>query len=290
MTAPPAQVQVPAGLFVCTTYGDIKAETFGALWELRSFAEKQGLHNVGWATVPGALVEKARNDAVRMMLNAFKDQQGVSHAQWVCFCDADMVPSADALHRLLGTAYGTHPWSDVVGGYCNLRGHPYLPTLDTGTGTWESIYPQSGVREVIRTGAAFLLCKRHVFERIPAPWFRVRVPARPLDFMAEVDNWARIKMDGKNPFVGLAGQPWEKLMALASSDPSAAPGAFVPLEVGEDSGFCDRVRNAGMRIAVDTSIEVGHLDRKQIRWTDHRDAMREMEKQWRQAVGCADAA
>ena len=111
------------------------------------------------------------------------------------------------------------------------------------------------------------------------------MPARPLDFMAEVDNWARIKMDGKNPFVGLAGQPWEKLMALASSDPSAVPGAFVPLEVGEDSGFCDRVKMAGMRIAVDTNIVTGHMDRRVTTWLDLKSGVAERQRMNRLCVG-----
>lgn len=284
MTAPET-VQCPPGLFCTTTYGSLKAETTQALWDLRSYSEKQGLGNVAWATIPGTLVEKARNDAVRTMLSSFRDPQGTSHAQWICFCDADMVPPVDALHKILVTAYGTHQWADVVGAYCTLRGELALPTIDTGTGTWESHFPGRGVLEVIRTGAAFLLCKRHVFERIPQPWFRVRVPARPLDFMAEVDNWARIKCNGSNPFRDLPGKPWERLMDLAASDPSAQPGTFVPAEVGEDSGFCDRVRNAGMRIAVDSNIEIPHLDGSVSDWRRHKAKMGEQETMGRLMVG-----
>ncbi len=288
MTAPAQQqVQIPAGLFVVTTYGSVTQQTTQAIWDLRSHSEKNGLSNVGWAMVPGSLVEKARNDSVRMMLGAFKDPVGQSHAQWICFCDADMVPPADALTRILGTAYGTTPWADVVGGYCNLRGDIALPTADTGTGTWESHFPGRGPVEVIRTGAAFLLCKRHVFERVPAPWFRLRVPARPLDFMAEIDNWARMKMDGKNPFHNLPGKPWERLIELAHKDPSAAPGTFVPAEVGEDSGFCDRVKAAGMRIVVDTNIVIPHLDTVVNTPETHKRKMNEIQDQWKQAVGLA---
>jgi hypothetical protein len=274
------ELQIPPGVFCVTSHGVVRSETFQALWEMRSHSESVGLRNVGWAMVPGALVDKARNDSVRMMLSAFGGQ-----AQWICFCDADMVPPKGALHQILSTAYGTHPHFDCLSGLCNLRGDLALPTIDTGTGTWESWYPHSGVVEVIRTGAAFLLCKRHVFDRLPAPWFRLRVPARPADFMAEVDNWARIKLNGSNPFHNLPGRPWERLMELASSDPSSQPGAFVPAEVGEDSGFCDRVKNAGMRIAVDTSIEVGHLDTVVVASAQHKKKMREIETQWLQAVG-----
>jgi hypothetical protein len=273
-------MQIPAGIACITTHGHITQQTVQCWSEMRSYSEKLGLSNVGWTMVPGTLVEKARNDAVRTMLGAFEGK-----ASWILFVDGDMVFQPDSLHRLLITAYGSHAWADVVGAYCSLKGELALPTLDTGTGTWESIYPGRGAVEVMRTGAAFLLCKRHVFDRIPQPWFRLRVPARPLDFMAEVDNWARMKLDGKNPFRGLPGQPWETLLQLASQDPSSAPGGFVPQEVGEDSGFCDRVKAAGMRILVDTNIEIGHLDTIVVNAAQHRKKMDEMEEQWRQAVG-----
>ena len=282
MTAPPNTVQIPAGMVTCTTYGPIRHETAANLMEMRSHAEKSGLTNVGWSMVPGTLVEKARNDAVRQMLGAFQGQ-----AQWILFVDGDMVFAPDSLQKILVTAYGTTPWADVIGGYATLKGELALPTIDSGTGTWESVYPGRGPIEVMRTGAAFLLCKRHVFDRIPQPWFRLRVPARPLDFMAEVDNWARMKMNGANPFRNLPGNPWEKLEQMAEHDPSATPGSFVPAEVGEDSGFCDRVKNAGMRIVVDTNIEVGHLETHVVNAQTHRKKMAEMEDQWLQAVGVA---
>ena len=284
---PDGHIQVPAGLVVTTTYGPVRHETAQCLLEMRSASEKVGLHNVGWTMVPGALVEKARNDAVRSMLGAFRDPQGVSQAKWILFVDGDMVFQPDALQKILSTAYGACPWADVVGGYCSLKGDLGLPTIDTGTGTWESVFPGRGPIEVMRTGAAFLLCKRHVFERIPQPWFRLRVPARPIDFMAEVDNWARMKCDGQNPFRGLPGRPWERLEDLAASDPSSTPGAFVPAEVGEDSGFCDRVKNAGMRIVVQTDIEIGHLDTVVVNASHHKKKMAEVEAQWLQAVGVA---
>jgi hypothetical protein len=274
------QIAIPSGLFCVTTYGSITGGTAQAIWDLRSASEKAGLLNVGWSMVPGTLVEKARNDAVRQMLTMFNGQ-----AQWLCFCDGDMLPPADALVKILQTAYGQCPWADVVGAYCTLKGELGLPTVDRGSGTWESVFPGSGPMEVIRTGAAFLLCKRHVFERIPQPWFRLRVPARPLDFMAEVDNWARMKKDGVNPFRNLPGQPWEELERLASQDPSSH--SFTPAEVGEDSGFCDRVKNAGMRIVVDTNIEIGHLDTRVVNSGTHKEAMEKIRTQWLQAVGVA---
>jgi hypothetical protein len=141
------------------------------------------------------------------------------------------------------------------------------------------------VQEVMRTGGAFLLLKRHVFERTKDPWFRMRVPARPVDFMAEVDNWARMKWNGENPFRNLPEQPWEKLEKCAQDDPSAAPENFTPVECGEDSAACDRFRNAGLRIFVDTNVSCGHVDNVIRTWADHKKAMDSMAQQERYACG-----
>lgn len=272
-------ITIPPGMACVTTFGHIQMETVQSLWEVRSQSEKQGLNNVFWTMVPGSLVEKARNDAVRQML-----QRGL---QWLWFFDGDMTMPPDGLLRLLRTAYAILPHADVVGGYCNLRSGdqgPALPTIDTGTGTWESWYPNSGVPEVMRTGAACLLVKRHVFERMRDPWFRMRVPARPADFMAEFDNFARIKFDGRNPFRGLDGSPWERLEECARQDPSSN-GQWTPAEVGEDSGFCDRAKLLGFRLFVDTEVVCGHVDRKVTTWADHKQAMDKLRLQHRQCVG-----
>jgi hypothetical protein len=245
---------------------------------MRSYSEKQGLSNVRWYTMPGTLVEKARNEACRELL---RDPNG----GWLLFMDGDMVAPPDSLIRTLQTAYAEVSHADVVGGYCNLRGDLALCTIDSGSGTWESHFPGSGVIECMRTGAAFLLIKRHVLEGMKDPWFRVRVPARPIDFMAEVDNWARIKFDGQNPFRGLPDATWERLEQCAVEDPSVAQDQFVPGEVGEDSGFCDRARNAGYRIFVNTDIVTGHIDTKVIDWRQHKEAIEKLELQQRHVAG-----
>jgi len=272
------QVAIPPGLVVCTTYGSIRHEFAQSLLELRSASEKNGLSNVAYAFLPGTLVEKARNEAVRQMLR--------SGAGWLLLIDGDMQFQPDSLHRLLATAYGEMPHADAIGAYCPLRGDLALPTIDSGTGTWESWFPGSGVLEVMRTGAAFLLVKRHVFEGLKDPWFRMRVPFdRWVAVMAEVDNFARTRFDGRNPFRGLPGAEWEKLEKAAQEDPSAVQEQFVPVEVGEDSGFCDRARNAGFRIFVHTDVVCGHVDTKIVSWQDHKRAVKTMEDTNLQCVG-----
>lgn len=271
------QVQVPPGGVCMTTYGMIRHEAMSSLMEARSLCERSGLQNVRWYTMSGTLVEKTRNEACRMTLQD-------PNCGWLLFIDADMVFAPDLVVRLVQAAYGELPHADVLGGYCNLRGDLAIPTIDTGTGTWESWYPRSGPVEVMRTGAACLLVKRHVLQAMGDPWFRMRVPARPVDFMAEVDNFARIKFDGKNPFRELPEREWERLEQCAVDDPSAA-GMFTPVEVGEDSGFCDRAKASGFRIFVHTDIVTSHVDTRIIDAAQHKKAMDGLALQTRQTMG-----
>lgn len=279
MTTPatPTGFSLPNGVVCVTTHGAVRQETAKNLLDAIRFSDRAGATNIEWVMEHATLVERARNAAVR---NALR-----SGAQWLLFIDADTVFPQDAVLHALRAAYVDLPHADVLGGYVPLRGDFALPTIDTGTGTWESWFPGSGPIEVIRTGCAFLLIKRHVLEALADPWFRVRVPARPIDFMLEVDNFARIKFDGRNPLRDAPGDAWRKLEKCATDDPSAAPEQFTPIEVGEDSGFCDRVRAAGFRIFVDTNINCGHVDVRVLTAADHKRGIADRERQQRLLTG-----
>ncbi len=269
------QWQCPPGIVACTSWGLARTDTAFWLLEMRSCCEELGIKNVQWVHVPGALVDKARNDTLRSLL--------ASKAEWVCMIDLDMTGPREALAQILETAYARHPEYDVVGAYCTLRGDVNLPTIDTGTGTWESHYPGQGVIGVMRTGAAFLLIKRHVAERVAPPWFALRVPQRPLDAIAEIDTYCRTIFDGRNPFRDLPSQAWERMTAAAANAPSAH--TWVPAEVGEDSSFCDRVTAAGLRIGVQTDLVIQHLTTVTQGPTDHRKAMDHLARQHRLLSG-----
>ncbi len=272
MTAPAtANFTAPNGVIALTSPGTIRVETAMTLMAATQFATKAGLavevHHFG-----GSLVDKARNDACRAVLSGGPG--------FVLFVDGDMTFAPDAVVRLVHTAYALQPHFDVLGGSCVLRGGA-IPTIDTGTGTWESHFPGSGTLEVIRTGAAFLLVKRHVLERMPPPWFACRFPMRRLDALYEVDNYALTKLDGTNPFRDLPGQPWERLLDWASRDGEAQHPGPPSYEVGEDSGFCDRAKAMGFRIGVDTDIEIGHVDTQVLNGATHKQRMDEHDRQGR---------
>lgn len=249
--------------------GSVTAETSACWTEMRAWCVANGFHNLEWLIQPAQLVEAGRDAALQHALDEEYD-----------FClqiDGDATFGADFLARILKTAYAEVPDSDVVGAYAQLKNPPFLPTIDTGTGTWEPHFPGEGVLPVIRTGGHFLLVKTDILPRCGPPWFRTRRTIRPVDALREVDNYARCKLDGENPLS--EADEWTRLMDLAERE-SGAEGS-----VGEDSGFCDRVKAAGGSIYVDTRLVSGHVSKRVIQPNDLRSAMRERDQKVRYAVG-----
>lgn len=278
------QVEIPAGVIALTSYGVITLDTTHSLLEMRGYAERIGLRNVTWMPIHGNLVDKARNDAVIQFLK--------SDAQWLWFLDGDMKFQPNLIEIMLRTAYQYEATKDfdIIGGYCNLRGGNYLPTIDTGTGTWEPHDAGLGPKEVIRTGGACLLAKRHVFERMRYPWFGVRPAPRPIEMLMEVDNYARCKFDGRNPFQQL--EAWGQIVRCAAED--AARGHATEdagrdwaghSSVGEDSNFADKARALGFRIVVQTNAVCEHVETRAIGPKDHTKATRELLKRQRYYAG-----
>jgi len=238
--------------------------------EMRSWNDRNGFHNVEYRHQPAVLVEKGRDDAVEHAL-----KQGYDAIMQI---DADMCEfPSNAMALMLHRLWIEYPWADAIGGYCNLKGPPYLPTIDTGTGRWENWYPGSGVLPVIRTGGAFLMVKTTAFRKFGPPWFRTRIANSPLAALADVDNFARCKLDGENPFYNTPD--WLSLKMEAGK---AGGGES---SIGEDSGFCDRLKAAGGQILVDTDIVVGHVAKQVITWRDHKKMIDDHKKQERLVVG-----
>jgi len=105
-------------------------------------------------------------DARITLTQAALDTPDLTHLMWL---DADMVNfPGDSVLRLI-----EHDL-DIVGGLCFNRRNPYMPVMarkqpaELGLGPdatgWMYDYPENSVVEVDRTGAAFLLIKRHVMQ------------------------------------------------------------------------------------------------------------------------------
>lgn len=238
--------------------------------EMRSYNEKNGLTSIEYRKAPAVLVEAGRDAEVAHMLKEKYD--------FIVQIDADATFPADAVARILHTAFVAVPQADVVGGYAQLKGN-FAPTIDTGSGTWEIHWPGEGILPAIRTGGHFLLCKRSAFEKMgEPPYFRTRLAWRPIDAMAEVDNFARLKLHGSNPFTD--SKEWQELLEEAAKGSAGGPSG-----VGEDSAFCDRAKACGVNIVVDTNIVTGHVYRDVIGPHKLKEVIEKRDKAFRMAVG-----
>lgn len=243
---------------------------------MRAWNVSQGLTSVEYMNLSAQLVEHGRDAACSHALNP-NPKANEPPYDYVLQIDADAVFSEDALARVLTTAFVTHPHADVVGGYAQLKSPPFLPTIDTGTGTWEPIFPGEGVLPVMRTGGHFLLIKTPILQRFGPPWFRTRRSLRPIDALREVDNFSRIHHHGENV---LAGEKWDALVGEATRQGGGGESA-----VGEDSGFCDAAKAVGATIVVDTNLVVGHIRKQLVTPEMLRDEMRKRERRMDAAVG-----
>jgi hypothetical protein len=249
--------------------GLIEAQTQECLLHLALWNAAHGFTNVEYVTMPAQLVESGRDAVCAHALRNSYD--------WLLMVDGDATFPEDALARLLHTAYITHPDSDVVGAYAQLKGS-YHPTIDTGTGTWETIFPGAGVLPVVRTGGHFLLVKTPLLQRFGPPWFRTRETLMPARALAELDNFVRLNFNGRNP---LTSHPeWDEIVKKARAVSSGSPSS-----VGEDSGFCDAAKAIGANIYVNADLVTGHIERKVISPTDLIQRRTQHEARLASAVG-----
>jgi len=254
---------------------DAYAQAFS---DLRSWNDRNSFHNLEYITVSATLVEPGRDSIIEHALDPKGDGSEPPY-DFSLQIDADAAPiPPNALARILHSAYVEVPDSDVIGGYCQLKHPPNLPTIDTGTGTWEPIFPGEGIIPVMRTGGHFILVKTGITARFGPPWFKTRRTMRAIDALTEVDNYARIKLDGENP---LRKSPaWEKLEQAAVGE-----GGGIVSTAGEDSGFCDAVKAIGGTIYVDTNLVIGHVAKKIITPEDLRDNLRKRDEVFDRVVG-----
>lgn len=255
----------------CVGMAGVDDQFASAHEELRVHNVLQGFTQIEYRRFPTVLVESGRDEVCMHALREGYD--------WVLQIDADAAPfPPDALIRLLQRAFVEYPDSDAFGAYCQLKQAPFLPTIDTGTGTWEEHYPGEGVLPCIRTGGHFLLTKVSALRKFGPPWFRTRLTLRPIDVLREVDNFARTHCNGVNPFASV--EEWDGLVQIAKEGSAGGPSS-----VGEDSGFCDALLAAGGKLYVDTDLWVGHVAKHVITPQMLKDALDERRVQVRAACG-----
>jgi hypothetical protein len=262
--------QLPGLIASINLTGQVDSHFSEAMSSVRSYNDLNGYH-IEYLTFYGMWLEVGRDEAVK---HAIENEYA-----WVMQIDADAAPIPPNLTEyLVQKLFVEQPDADVIGAYCQLKGEPHLPTVDTGTGRWEEIYPGSGIVPVIRTGAHCFIAKTQAFKRFGPPWFRTRQVQQPYLAFQEVDNFSRCRLAGQNPFAKVP--EWHIMVN------EAAKGEIPELQnVGEDSGFCDRLMAAGGRIYVDTDLVVGHVTKKIISPDDLKKHMDARHKKVRQVCG-----
>jgi hypothetical protein len=146
--------------YVCTISltGSVLPQFSQCMLAMARYNDSIGLKRVEYEQVHGLFIEAARDQAILHALNPRGDGSEPAY-DWVLQIDADATFPQDTLHRLLHRAYIDAPTSGAIGAYSQLKPHPHLPTIDTGTGTWEEHYPGEGLLSVIRTGCHCILIK-----------------------------------------------------------------------------------------------------------------------------------
>ena len=168
--------------------------------------------------------------------SGYKDAPKVTHLMWI---DDDMVYTPDLLERLLARDL------DFVGGLCHDRRHPFKPVIereistewgvDPGTYGWMFDFPRNQLVDVDATGGACILVKREVFEKV------------------------RVDDCRKRCALATDSPGYEKQLAKHVEDytdwwtPANNEGH------SEDLSFCRRARASGFKLAVDTSLDIGHV-------------------------------
>lgn len=111
---------------------------------------------------------RANSGSIDVMRNSIVASAQELNCTHLMFLDTDMIFPPDTISRL-----AAHDL-DIVGGLCFKRWPPFHPTLYTGERyKLEFIYPyDDGLVEVTATGAACLLIKMEVFNKIKYPWFK----------------------------------------------------------------------------------------------------------------------
>jgi len=198
--------------------------------------------------ISSSVVHWARND---LILSLRKRGQP---ADFVLFMDDDMVPPVDALIKMLA-----HD-KDIVAGACTVRKDPPHPnfrvwvpelfsfrTAFDWPGCRNTEPPPDGLIEVGGVGAAFLLVRTTVLDKIGEYYLSCRFEREHMGMSEEVAQ--RVEAGRRKMAEETGNEFWFEFLKHPWGD-----GEF-----GEDLSFCFKARECGYKIFVDVTVKVGHV-------------------------------
>lgn len=173
-------------------------------------------------------------DRTRCDMATLALRDGFDEIMWI---DSDVTFEPDAIERLRG-----HDLPLVAGLYPKKGVQDFAVHLEPGTA--ELVVGEGGgLVDVRYVGAGFVLAQRMVFD----------------------DVQRHFSLPICNARFGAPSVPYFLPMVVADGD-----GYWY---LGEDYAFCERARQAGHKIVVDTTIRLGHVGKYTYGWEDAGQAM-----------------
>lgn len=216
---------------------NVEMKTRESFYAMMSYMRERG-YPLATHQPDSALIHKSRCDAV----HAAQD----SGADYLMFIDSDMVFEPNYVEMLLA-----HD-KDVVGGLCVKRVPPYTSTIyfyREEEGSYvplDSADPNAVILNALipcdGTGTAFVLIKMSVFDGMEEPYFSMP----PIGWMEVVEAAREVNKEVTKDSQKALSDALEFQDGINSS-------------CGEDLFFCNRLRQKGVEVFVDTGVLVGHI-------------------------------
>lgn len=227
-------------------YKTLKEGAYNAIARMCAYSKQQGVDLAEPILRASSLIEETRNMALA---------QTRKDVDYILFCDDDMVPEPDALIRLAGHKM------PLVSALTTTK-EVFPPTLSVRAYSEEEdrfviverVAPNKVITGKLGVGAGFMLFSREVRDQTVAEWREAR------DWLADHEPMLR-----RLRVPSSMRERERKRVAEMRKGLDVAPQVFsrdttrCGHKLGEDISFCRRVLRLGFDIAVDTSVQVGHL-------------------------------
>lgn len=250
-------------------YKTLKEGAHNAIARMCAFSKQNGIDLAEPILRSSSLIEETRNMAL---------SQTRKDVDYILFCDDDMVPEHDSLVRLvkheLPLVSALTTTKDILPPMLSVRA--YSPEEDRFV-VVEQIRPNAVVKGQLGVGCGFMMFSREVRDAVVQEWHDARDWAadhedtfKRLHVPVKMRDKERQRMAELRKGLGVAPQVFSRDTTKSGH------------KLGEDISFCRRVLRLGYEIAVDTSVQVGHLgdfpygpwnlghnDHKELRFDSH---------------------
>lgn len=222
--------------------GSLDPETQDCIDQLWSYNVQNG-NPIQFNRTMGSIIGENRNNVLK---NAIK-----AKAKYVLFVDSDMIFPKDAIQRM--QIHG----KPIISGLAFTKTIPYAANMyrKVSESGWIPIskFKRGHLLQVDCVGGAFMLVEVDAIKDIKPPWFAAP-PMKQHVVWEELEKLFTTTED-REKIIERATDLYRTAQNLRSS-------------LGEDYYFCELLRQAGVPIYVDTSLQIGHMGRYMFGYAD----------------------